>query len=528
MSFYTHDASPENNDFASHHLPTYMNPADAQQQPPDHGYNQSTDPIYTQNPNISINYAPHNGYSSHGRQHGSEISHRVADDFGYQFHEERRGSQSPDLQSMDQFLESNLGTEQVLIENESRDEDIDAELDKIPLYRPVEKPINPAAAYQCLVQLEQELSEQCEESQKIDLNDPCLIKFTDVGRQLFQATGTTAYELASSSRNDQSQQSVSVTPDIEISPCTSRSRQTTQESQSQSPTPQNEEIDELLNILSPSHARASTDSAFASSVSEDVQSMSSTASSGSTEFITTDPAVPSPYRYQNYRQSVEPASSRALVPRIRQEGSVLKIGASEPQVFEYRGGNQRCLPGPTDFFDSSSSGTYRLNPPYRKRKSPEHRPRASMGSDVVFRTPTLPVFDNTIYQPIATSIGPQIPRSPNVPDHCQSPGFTSPHMRRGNSDPPTSTLNFESNNALTPQRNRIPENFIIRNTEADYQKAKHDKLVARRRQVNSAIESHKTTIESLEKLLMHQKAKLRHDEQTLKFLDSELQRPGGQ
>ena len=64
-----------------------------------------------------------------------------------------------------------------------------------PLYRPVKEPFNEASAYQCLVQLEQELSQECDkynhnaENQKqLDLTDVAYMKFTDVGRELFEQT----------------------------------------------------------------------------------------------------------------------------------------------------------------------------------------------------------------------------------------------------------------------------------------------------------------------------------------------------
>merc|ERR1712110_145073 len=61
-----------------------------------------------------------------------------------------------------------------------------------PLYRPVKEPFNEASAYQCLVQLEQELSQECDKynsnEKQLDLTDVSYMKFTDVGKELFEQT----------------------------------------------------------------------------------------------------------------------------------------------------------------------------------------------------------------------------------------------------------------------------------------------------------------------------------------------------
>jgi hypothetical protein len=79
-----------------------------------------------------------------------------------------------------------------------------------------------------------------------------------------------------------------------------------------------------------------------------------------------------------------------------------------------------------------------------------------------------------------------------------------------------------SSNSRPESTENTKFNFTIRNTEDDYRKARYVKLVERRSQVQSACENHRIMIQSLENLLNQQRAKLAHDEQTMRVLDNEL------
>jgi len=368
-----------------------------------------------------------------------------------------------------------------------------------PMYRPVKEPFNEASAYQCLVQLEQELSQECDkynntgETQKqLDLTDVAYMKFTDVGREIFEKTNSHSKRSYYNKRRRDKSSSFSIPEAYQDNMM------------------DNEEIDGMLNMLDPT-------------VSSDRQH-----------------AIENPDRNSNFQNNENDQWNKNVFVENSQnyqqtaaQDSVLGTSISESTDLGISSQNIEL---------SSQDGYQDGNPEILDFTRPPSESEVIIDFDGSNIQNTASSNTTTLPQDNSTKFHKQQPPQQFVQEgnvlklcstsnkHTSSKITHSQYQENQNSrfvDPSDvypenrpSKENLETNNNHNSESSKF--NFTIRNTEDDYRKARYIKLMERRSQVQSAVENHRIMIQSLENLLNQQRAKLAHDEQTLRVLDNEL------
>lgn len=448
-----------------------------------------------------------------------------------------------------------------------------------PLYRPVKEPFHEASAYQCLVQLEQELSQECDKynptdsQQQLDLKDVSYMKFTEVGKELFEQTNAPRSHFTKRRRDKSSSFSM---PEVytEVNDkdyeeidgmlemldsggdqmaIRSRTRDS-EKSQEQNPhrkrnskeTVESERTnDRNIKINTHTSSERNSDQQAESGYKTTTPNNFSTAFD---EYPNNDQQYHQIENQENFQNNFENPHN---YPKTHVQDSMLGTSISESDVgissqnidiLSQDGGipdfNSTRPPseseaaldfdngamnfnGDLNAYSNGNIHTYENNTSESMQRNANSRELNSSESINMNGAAAVTKPDNKHHkQPTQ-----QFVQEGHVLKLCSTPTKTTKQSDHYGFVDPSDVYpenRPRSSNSRPESTENTKFNFTIRNTEDDYRKARYVKLVERRSQVQSACENHRIMIQSLENLLNQQRAKLAHDEQTMRVLDNEL------